>query len=341
MKLGGKISGPGFLAIVANATAVANAYITNDLNDYTGGTLISGQLSVGYDGNTISGSGRLGSGPVVLGGAGILNLYGTNNLDPNTRVLVLQAGSDHGPQVDLLGLSTRIGSLEGDGRVYLDLLSSPSCKLYTGGNNLSTDFMGIIYDRDGTGSLVKEGTGTFTLSGYNTYRGTTTVYQGTLLVNGTVMGPTVVTNGATLGGTGVITNTLTLTGGNLAPGAAGKGVLTVSGTVTFDAASAWQVTLGGINAAVDYGQLSVRGAINLNGAVLSITLTSVPLIGQQYMIMNNPAGATVGSTRFASVHKVSGTFGGRTYWFTINYNGGDGNDIVLTCIPSGAVFSFR
>ena len=32
---------------------------------------------------------------------------------------------------------------------------------------------------------------------------------------------------------------------------------------------------------------------------------------------------------------------GRLQWFTVNYQGSDGNDIVLTCIPSGTVFSFH
>src|SRR5215831_18979220 len=60
------------------------------------------------------------------------------------------------------------GSIEGAGVYFL----SPNA-LTVGGNNLSTTVSGII---DGPGgSLIKTGTGILTLSGTNTYTGTTTV----------------------------------------------------------------------------------------------------------------------------------------------------------------------
>ncbi len=52
--------------------------------------------------------------------------------------------------------------------------------LTTGGDNSSTDFAGII---SGSGSLVKEGTGTFTLSGSNAFIGGTTIDEGTLALS--------------------------------------------------------------------------------------------------------------------------------------------------------------
>ena len=54
--------------------------------------------------------------------------------------------------------------------------------------------------------LIKDGTGTLTLTAPNTYDGDTIVNGGTLLVNGsyTGMGDATVNNGGTLGGTGII-----------------------------------------------------------------------------------------------------------------------------------------
>ena len=50
----------------------------------------------------------------------------------------------------------------------------------TGANNTSTIFSGVIQDGTGVLSLTKSGTGTFILSGTNTYAGATTINGGTL-----------------------------------------------------------------------------------------------------------------------------------------------------------------
>src|SRR4029077_11986616 len=92
------------------------------------------------------------------------------------------------------------GSIEGAGTYTLG-----SKQLTTGLNNLSTVVSGVIADggaAGGTsGSLIKVGTGTLTLSGANTYTGNTAVNGGTLLVNGSLgPGSVDVSSGAALGG---------------------------------------------------------------------------------------------------------------------------------------------
>ena len=47
------------------------------------------------------------------------------------------------------------------------------------------------------GSFTTNGAATLTLSGANTYTGTTTVAQGTLVLSGSVVGPITVNSGAT------------------------------------------------------------------------------------------------------------------------------------------------
>ena len=54
--------------------------------------------------------------------------------------------------------------------------------LTTGGNNTSTTFSGVIQDGAGVTGLTKVGTGTFTLTGANTYTGGTTISAGTLQI---------------------------------------------------------------------------------------------------------------------------------------------------------------
>ncbi len=95
----------------------------------------------------------------ATGGTSQVELYGNGGL----------AISLHNPG------SVAIGSLAGDGKVVLG-----SNNLAVGGNNLNTTFSGVI--EGSGGSLTKEGTGTLTLSGSNSYSGGTTVTAGTLAV---------------------------------------------------------------------------------------------------------------------------------------------------------------
>jgi autotransporter-associated beta strand protein len=111
------------------------------------------------------------------------------------------------------GRALTVGSLEGDGLVYLGNQS-----LSIGNNALNTIFSGVIQDGgisgETGGSLGKVGTGTLTMNGANTYTKGTTVTQGTLIVNNangsaTGRGPVRV-NGGTLGGSGVIAGKVTI-----------------------------------------------------------------------------------------------------------------------------------
>ena len=234
-----------------------------------------------------------------------------------------------------------------------------SSVLTFGGNDASTEYYGTIADRymwyaPGAyiGSVTKTGIGTFTLWGEEYLAGTTTVQRGTMLANGLVSSLKTVVDGtagvAVLGGSGLVTtNGLAVTnavelrnGGVLAPGYQGQGMLTINGNVAFDSASAYQVTLGGTNDGVNFGQASVAGTINPNGAALNVVLAYAPQAGQHFTIMNNPAGTTIGG-QFAGGGLASATYGGRTYYFSVNYAGGDGNDIVLTALPAGALIGIH
>ena len=86
---------------------------------------------------------------------------------------------DAGGTADFQGAAPYIGSLDGAGSVVLGNTTTPAATTLTvGGNNASTSFYGTISDLSATnaaavGSLIKTGTGTFTLTGGNTYTGTT------------------------------------------------------------------------------------------------------------------------------------------------------------------------
>ena len=135
---------------------------------------------------------------------------------------------------------------------------------FTVGNlNLNTTFAGSIVDNTAIGTssninFTKVGTGSLTLSGTNTFKGTTTVSNGTLsLANTTALGnianTTTVSSGATLDINGVaVPNSITLSGTGIgAVGAlTGTGTASLSGNVVttsnFSVGGTGTLTVSGI-----------------------------------------------------------------------------------------------
>jgi autotransporter-associated beta strand protein len=139
------------------------------------------------------------------------------------------------------------GSIAGSGFYYIGGGST----LTVGGNNLSTTVSGVIADNSpctcttGSGSLEKVGSGMLTLSGINTYTGTTTVFGGFLDVEGSIASSslTTVNAGGALTGAGTVGNATIASGGIFLPGN-GLGTSTiVAGNLAFQSGALYLVTL--------------------------------------------------------------------------------------------------
>ncbi|HZZ27377.1 MAG TPA: autotransporter-associated beta strand repeat-containing protein [Pirellulales bacterium] len=218
--------------------------VGNSANDLTGGAASTvlhvagpGTVSLIADSN-YAGTWSLDAGTTLLNSA--------NGLGANTTKVAFGAGSTatlqlNNNSITLAGLNSNatVGSPVvqngGSGNAVLTInttVSSPS------------SYGGVL--RDGTGggnlALTKTGVGTLTLSGNSSYTGGTTLSAGTLLANNatgsaTGTGSVSVAASATIGGTGTIGGTVSLATGNgnagsggiLAPGSGGVGVLHIGG----------------------------------------------------------------------------------------------------------------
>jgi autotransporter-associated beta strand protein len=184
------LSGSGSLIFGGGTLRFGTAF---DLTNRTG-AIASGVQAI-FDTNnlavTLSGSLR-GAGGLTKQGAGSLTLsaaqgYGgpttvsagtlkPMNPLPAATALTIVAGAT----LDLAGCSQQVASLSGAGALTNSSLTSPVT--FTLGDAGSSAFSGSIADAGSAGSIsvAKVGTGTATLGGSNTYRGTTTVNAGTL-----------------------------------------------------------------------------------------------------------------------------------------------------------------
>ncbi len=114
--------------------------------------------------------------------------------------------------------------------------SGGPASLRIGALNLDTTFAGQF---QGSVNVLKQGTGTFTLTGNSSNTGSTTVSNGTLVVTGSLSNsPVTVVNGGALRGTGFFGGGLNIqSGGNLLPGLGNgqPGTLTTSNNLTLAA----------------------------------------------------------------------------------------------------------
>ncbi|MEJ8852515.1 beta strand repeat-containing protein, partial [Variovorax rhizosphaerae] len=240
-------------------------------NTYTGSTTISGGIlstPLLVNGATSSGIGSSGNaaGNLVLDG-GALQYTG------------VAAGTDR-----LFTLTTNGGGLDASGSGALAFTNAGTIALngggarsftLTGSNTDNNTLASVLGDSGGATSLVKSGTGSWALTGANTYSGGTNVNAGALFINGNqsaATGTVSVASGARLGGVGTIGGSVNVaSGGTFGPGvgAGVPGTLTINGNLTLSSGSTITYQLG--QAGVVGGALNdhtvVNGNLTLDGTL--------------------------------------------------------------------------
>jgi len=275
LDLGGTSQTVGAVAIT---TAAASGNVIQN------GTLTPGSLTASNStGNAIVTANLAGSGAVTMSGTGTLTLSGANNYTGGTTVgngtlvlanggslstsntLTLGSSSDNASGTFQLGDSNGVANTTvtsiataGSGTANAVVGGNSSASTLTVNNSSAVSYAGQL---GGSGTnqnnlaLVKDGTGTLTLSGASTYSGGTTLNAGTLVFgNNSAFGTgTVSLNAGTLKGSGSGDWTLSNT-------------ISVAGTSTFDVAGKNTRLNGNIDGSAALTVANTGGAATLTFA---------------------------------------------------------------------------
>ena len=327
----------------------ASLTLTGTITQAAGNILFragSGLLNAGGDFITLSNAGNsFGADSTIFTGATTgysgVRLGVTNALPTGLTISGLGGGSPTavGTALDLNGFNQSLNGLIGANVLNIintntvtasTLTLNPTADQSTTGTVIlgGTGLSGTL----GTINVVKDGTFTQTLAGVNTYSGTTTINDGTLLVNspGSLAAASAVTvNGGNLGGTGTVGGNVTVAAaGNLAPGAS-AGTLTITGNLDISAMAggAGQLkyeldALAGTN-----DQIAVGGTLNIGTLALDD------------LAVTNLGGLEVGNYTLITSTGVSGSVSGSPALIAAGFNGQlqiSGNNLILSVTAVGA-----
>ncbi len=270
----GSITGYGSLEQNGTGTTV----LTSD-NSYAGTTTINaGTLQVG----TGAAAGTLGSGAVTNNSSLIFNrsdsytyggvISGSGTLQQNGSGTTVLTGANTYTGLTTINAGTlQLGNGGTSGSLLGDIVNNGMLAINRSDSVTLSDFI------SGTGGLQQNGTGSTILTGNNSYKGSTTVSSGSLIVNGdqsAATGATTVASGAKLGGTGTLGGNVTIASdGILTPGSTNGtgGTLTIKGNLALNDTSSLRYTFGSVNGVSQNSLTNVGGNLTLDGR-LDVTI---------------------------------------------------------------------
>ena len=271
-----------------------------------GGAMQVGSFGAGT--LTLSGNGVMETGTASSSGLVIVAQTGTG-----TGIVNLDGGTIRTRQITTTGSATASSTFNFNGGTLVALTSTTAfmqgltaANVNSGGAVINTNGYDLtiaqaMLNAGGGGGLTKNGSGALTLSGNNTYTGTTAVNAGTLVAgnaNAFGTGAVVIASGATLDLAALaVGNTITNNGGSLTNAANYTGAQTLSGAATFGNVGG-SVTVANGGAATFNGLMS--GSVSVAGGGLATVGTTGTISGG----VSLAAGGSLGGS--GSVGAISG-----------------------------------
>lgn len=204
---------------------------------------------------------QLGNANITVESAGLLKLFTANN--PNgSAARVNLTGGQIGMNNTTDGGSLSLGEVKGTAGI----ISLPDVALSVGALNTSATYAGVI---GAAGSLTKVGTGTWTLSGANTFTGATTISAGAIKIDNST-GSAFGTGNVTIGANGTLTGAGSFTGaltnhGIYAPG--NSPTLSTLSSFSQSSTGTLQMEIAGLTRGTGYDALNVTGALAFGGTL--------------------------------------------------------------------------
>jgi autotransporter-associated beta strand protein len=311
-----------FLSIGSETINVVGGATLSGVISGTGAVNIGAPISGG--GVTDDSSLTLGSSNTYTGSttvsSGNLDVVGAAALDSSTVSVAAGATLDA-----TAGSLLSVTSLNDDGAITL---ADPISMLPVVGQPVVLS---------GSGTLTIFGGG-LTITGTDTYTGTTVLQMGGLSLQnanaggtavGTGLGSVTVAANSILDGTGGTSGAVTVNNGGVLDPGIGTSTSTLStGSVSLSSGSDFNVALDSSVVSTGYDQLDVNGTVTLGNSTLNLSGTRTSHDGDQLEIINNegtgPINGTFAGLPNNSIVPVNGVN------YTLSYFGGTGNDVVLT-----------
>ena len=320
----GNISGQAFNVEFSTGSS-SDIHVSGVLSG-SGTVTVDGAAIVYFEGaNTFTGAMTINSGEVYAQTNSALGTAGAGTLVNTDAALVLNGITTAEPIT--LNPAAFLTVLQGD-TVTSGQVSMPSSgvMVFNVASGTTLTMNGGITAVAAT-TVFKINSGKLTLGGANG-QSATTVNAGTLILTGTHPG-TMTNASGVFGGTGTI-GSLTASGGIVAPGLS-PGLLISSGTTTFNSSTTFEAELNGTAAGTQYDQLRSAG-VTLGNPTLNVILGFTPPDGTAFTIIDNTSGTPV--TGGFNGLAEGGTFASGGKVFRVSYQGGTGNDVVVTALVS-------